>query len=91
MYAIGKIHRHLDLLARMHGLIMEEGRDFSGLRKVVVHAHIYHAGTRCLAHPHRHRCLRHRAAELPGAGGRGAALSLHLGGGLRQRTHDGRA
>ena len=38
MYAIGKIHRHLDLLAGQHGLIMEDGRDFSGLRKVVVHA-----------------------------------------------------
>ena len=37
VYAIGDIHGRLDLLERMHDLIVSDARDFSGSRKVVVY------------------------------------------------------
>ena len=37
VYAIGDIHGRLDLLQKLHGLIVEDARDFSGRRKVLVY------------------------------------------------------
>lgn len=37
VYAIGDIHGRLDLLAKLHGLIEEDARDFSGARKVLIY------------------------------------------------------